>query len=124
MSKFIYIYIGCAVAETLGFRMYGWGLCGAPLRAIVVSVYPHPLPASHLSGQRRMGGAGGYVGDGVTMSYVAGRCLAEMITGQRSVWTIPSPYALPFLRDVEPVGKWEVRGGGGRVGGRGAWRRG
>ncbi len=48
----------------------------------------------------RVGFAGGYVGDGVALSNVAGRALADLITGSRSELV-----SLPFVRRRSP--QWE-----------------
>ena len=47
-----------------------------------------------------MGAAGGYVGDGVALSQLTGRVLAELVTGRRT-----SLSALPFVGHRSPA--WE-----------------
>jgi glycine/D-amino acid oxidase-like deaminating enzyme len=49
-------------------------------------------PAIHFDQQTRVGFAGGYVGDGVTLTNVAGRALSALITGTESDLT-----TLPFV---------------------------
>lgn len=49
-------------------------------------------PSIHLDQTTRLGAAGGYVGDGVALSNLAGRVMADLITGNASELT-----ALPFV---------------------------
>jgi glycine/D-amino acid oxidase-like deaminating enzyme len=59
------------------------------------------FPSVWLDPAARIGFAGGYVGDGVALSYVAARALADLVTGSDSDHT-----ALPFVRRRSP--RWEV----------------
>lgn len=58
-------------------------------------------PSVRFDGETRIGFAGGYVGDGVALSNVAARALADLITGSESDLTL-----LPFVGRQSP--RWEV----------------
>jgi len=58
-------------------------------------------PSVRLDRKSRLGFAGGYVGDGVALSNVAGRALADLVLGRESKLT-----RLPFVGRRSP--RWEV----------------
>ncbi len=58
-------------------------------------------PSVRFDGDTRIGFAGGYVGDGVALSNVAARALADLITGRESDLTL-----LPFVGRQSP--RWEA----------------
>jgi glycine/D-amino acid oxidase-like deaminating enzyme len=58
-------------------------------------------PSAWLDPETRLGFAGGYVGDGVALSNVAGRALADLVLGRESELT-----RLPFVGRRSP--RWEV----------------
>jgi glycine/D-amino acid oxidase-like deaminating enzyme len=59
------------------------------------------FPAVRLEPATRIGFAGGYVGDGVALSNLAGRALADLVLGRESELT-----ALPFVGRRSP--RWEI----------------
>ena len=76
-----------------GFRItHGWGgLMGVPR---------HWRPCVQWDAQTRAGWAGGYVGEGVAASNLAGRTMADLVTGTPSALT-----ELPWVNDV--ARRWE-----------------
>jgi glycine/D-amino acid oxidase-like deaminating enzyme len=77
-----------------GFRItHGWGgLMGVPR---------HWRPCVQWDAKTRAGWAGGYVGEGVAASNLAGRTMADLVTGTPSALT-----ELPWVNDV--ARRWEV----------------
>ncbi len=76
-----------------GYRItHGWGgLMGVPR---------HWRPCVHWDAQTRTGWAGGYVGEGVAASNLAGRAMADLVTSSRTELT-----QLPWINDV--ARRWE-----------------
>jgi glycine/D-amino acid oxidase-like deaminating enzyme len=76
-----------------GFRItHGWGgLMGVPR---------HWRPCVQWDANTRTGWAGGYVGEGVAASNLAGRAMADLVTGRRTALT-----QLPWINDV--ARRWE-----------------